>query len=94
MKEFTFKCQQLVRVWEEISFDIEAESYEDAVKQIREMKKTHVYDAECEKDNINIYDNEFVFESREQINPSENNGKPTLFYVDNDGVDICNNVEQ
>lgn len=32
MKEFTFKCQQLVRVWEEVSFDIEAESYEDAVK--------------------------------------------------------------
>lgn len=94
MKEFTFKCQQLVRVWEEVSFDIEAESYEDAVKQIKEMKKTHVYDAEQEKDNINVYDNEFNFESMEYIKPLENDGKATLFYVDNEGVDICNNVEQ
>ncbi len=92
MKEFSFKCQQLVRVWEEVSFDIEAESYEDAVRQVKEMKNTYIYDVEQEKDNISVYDNEFIFESVENVIPSENNGKPTLFYVDNEGVDICNNV--
>lgn len=94
MKEFSFKCQQLVRVWEEVSFDIEAESYEDAVRQIKEMKNKHVFDAEFGKDNIDIYDTDFVFEGMEYLNPSQNDGKPTLFYVDNEGVDICNNVEQ
>lgn len=94
MANFVFQTRELVKVWENIRFSIQAETYEDAVKQIKDMKNTNIVDSNSHKNKIQIHYNLYDEVVGEKVAPSENNGKPTLFYFEDNGVEICNNAEK
>lgn len=92
MEKFTFQTRELVKVWENIRFSIQAETYEDAVKQLKDMKHTNIVDDELTKNKVEIHYNVYDEVVGEKVAPSENNGKPTLFYFGDNGAEICNNT--
>lgn len=94
MQNFVFQTRELVKVWENIRFSIQAETYEDAVQKLKDMKHKNIVDDKLSKDKIEIHYNLYDEVVGEKVAPSENNGKATLFYFEDNGVEICNNAEK
>jgi hypothetical protein len=70
-QEFNFMLDEKVTIWSRKKFSIESETKEEAVKIAKEMVKN-------DSDEIDFYDQDFVYESEELMNPLLNNGNPTI----------------
>jgi hypothetical protein len=72
MKTFDFYRDEKQTIWVRTRFDIQAESYEQALEKIKEV----------EADKSESYENthywEFLEETLEEITPEENKGEATL----------------
>jgi hypothetical protein len=72
MKTFDFYRDEKQTIWIRTRFDIQAESYEEALEKIKEV----------EVDKSESYENthywEFLEETLEEITPEENKGEATL----------------
>jgi hypothetical protein len=72
MKTFDFYRDEKQTIWVRTRFDIQAESYEEALEKIKEI----------EADKSESYENthywEFLEETLEEITPEENKGEATL----------------
>lgn len=72
MKTFNFYKDQKCTIWERAKFEIEAETYEQAVQIVKEMEE-----------NPSMYDEietrwEFLYETNEQITPEQNGYEATI----------------
>lgn len=79
MKEFEFYQDFKATVWRRQEFIIEAESQEDALKQVEKYKEV---DAASD---LYCHSCETMFETEELMMPNENYGKCTIELYDNDG---------
>ena len=72
MKTFDFYRDEKQTIWVRTRFDIQAESYEQALEKIKEV----------EADKSESYENthywEFLEETLEEITPEENKGEATI----------------
>ena len=72
MKTFDFYRDEKQTIWIRTRFDIQAESYEEALEKIKEV----------EVDKSESYENthywEFLEETLEEITPEENKGEATI----------------
>jgi hypothetical protein len=77
-QEFDFILDEKVTIWSRKKFSIEAETKEEAEKLAKEMVMN-------DSDEIDFYHQDFVYESEELIDPSNNNGQSTIVLMQNSG---------
>lgn len=97
MAEFKFHCQEKMTIWFDTTFTIKAESKEDAIKFLKENRKFNADELECQfPEKVNIVDGEYIDDSSETMEPSENDGQSTIEYSENDWTEspICTNVDK
>jgi hypothetical protein len=87
-QQFTFELQRKYTAIESGEFTVEADNYEDAVKMAKAMvENDEADDAICNQDgwgsSHDNYDHMF---------PSENNGRPTVELIDEDGLSVWHNA--
>ena len=90
MKKFYFYQETKCVIWQRNRFAIEAESYEQALKEAEKFKEV---DISTSDDSELITDTEFNTESYEMLSPEENEYKATCeLYADN-GEMLGNNMQ-
>jgi len=75
-QEFNFILDEKVNIWSRKKFSIEAETKEEAEKLAKKM----VID---DSDEIDFYDQDFVYESEELMDILANKGNPTIVLMQN-----------
>lgn len=81
MEKFRFKQDVKVTVWIRQSFTIEAESKEDALKEVERFKTEDVTSEICD------WDSETLWDTEELMLPEENDGFHTIeLYDDHDNL--------
>lgn len=87
MQTFNFYRDQKCTIWERGSFEIEADSYEEALKIVKELEE--------KKRSYNDLDvrYEFLYETSEELKPEENGYESTIeiFSEDNNETIYTNN---
>lgn len=76
MKKFKFYQDVKVSVWQRQKFEIEAESYVEALKEVEKFKTEDVGAW------IVDYENETLFETEELLHPENNGGLHTIELYD------------
>lgn len=76
MKKFKFYQDVKVSVWQRQKFEIEAESYMEALKEVEKFKTEDVGAW------IADYENETLFETEELLRPEDNGGLHTIELYD------------
>lgn len=76
MEKFRFKQDVKITVWVRQSFEIEAESKEDALKKVERFKTEDV------TDEINDVECETLWETQELMYPKDNGGSWTIELYD------------
>ena len=71
MKTFDFYRDEKQTIWVRTRFDIQAESYEQALEKIKQVESNP---AESYEDEM---ETEYLYETLESINPEENEGNAT-----------------
>ena len=77
MKKFKFYQDKKVSVWERCFISVEAESYEKALEKVECLKSEEIT-------GFDIDSSEIMYETMEELEPSDNNFAPTIeLYNDN-----------
>lgn len=80
MADFKFAVDQKYTIWERNSFIIEAETLEEAKEKLRSMDNNQRIECvarwRCE-----FYDDGYIYETAEWMEPSENDGKCTQEWI-------------
>lgn len=87
MEKFRFKQDVKVTVWVRQSFEIEAESKEDA------LKKAELFKTEDVTDEIDNVDCETLWETQELMSPKDNGGSCTIELYDDHNTLIGKNAD-
>ena len=85
-QEYHFSIDRKVTVWVRETHWIEAESYEDACKEMIET----FHDNLCES---TFTEQEHLYETEEIIEPGDNNGHPTIELIGQDGELLTDNIK-
>jgi hypothetical protein len=85
MKKFKFYQDVKVSVWRRQKFEIEAESYVEALKEVEKFKTEDVGKW------IDVYEYETLFDTEELLYPHNNNGFPTIKLYDKNEKLLGNN---
>lgn len=80
MQTFDFYQDVKVTIWARQKFSIEAESYEEALKQVEKYKTE---DASANANGGPDCDIEWLYDTWEPLTPEENGGEPTIELYDN-----------
>lgn len=89
MKTFNFYRDQKCSIWQRMKFNVEAETYEEAVKKVLQMEE------DCNYDEVDpIYD--LLVETICDLTPDVNEGQTTteIYSVDTDKVIFENGERQ
>ena len=87
---FNFSVDRKVSIWRKEFYEINANSYEEAVKQMKEEMNTPVYEERW------FYSNEFDFETEQELTPADNEWYATVMLMDRNGnmnEEIASNVD-
>jgi len=77
-QEFDFYIDEKVTIWNRLKFTIEAETLEEA-------KEIAVYTTTKEREEIEIYDSELLFDTLTELEPEDNLNNSTIeLYCDED----------
>jgi hypothetical protein len=88
--QFTFELQRKYTAIESGEFTVEADNYEDAVKMAKAMvENDEADDAICNQDGWGSSHDNY-----DHMLPSENNGRPTVELIDEDGLSVWNNADE
>jgi len=96
-KNFTFHCEQKHTIWYDTTFTIQAESKEEAIKFLKEHSKFNADELACQfPEKVNFVDGQYIYDSVETMEPSNNDGQSTIEYKEDDWTDtpICDNVNE
>jgi len=96
-QNFTFHCEQKHTIWYDTTFTIQAENKEEAIKFLKEHSKFNADELECQfPEKVNIVDGQYIYDSVETMEPSDNGGQSTIEYKEDDWTDktICDNVNE
>ena len=82
MKTFNFFKDEKCTIWYRGEFEVEADSYEEAVAKVKQMEE-----------NPNLYDEvdvrwDVLHDTIEELNPEENDGQPTAEVYSADTSDL------
>lgn len=88
MGNFYIQVDQKVTTWTRSTIKVEANSYEDAVKEVIEKCKGNQLSNDLE-----IFDSEVLYELETPLTVKENHGNPTMEIMNGDQV-IWNNVDK
>ena len=99
MAKFNFHVDEKVSIWNRVHFEIEAESKEAAIEYIKKHRKFNSYELESQiasdmdKD-VEFIETETLYETSENLSPSDNGGQATLEFYDEDNELIATNEEE
>ena len=96
-KNFTFHCQQKHTIWYDTTFTVQAESKEEAIKFLKEHNEFNADELACTlPEKVNIVDGQYIYDSAEVMEPSDNGDQSTIEYMDYYDADkvICSNVNE
>lgn len=78
-KTFNFSIDRKVSIWRKELYSIEANSYEEALEEMKDEMENPVYDERW------FYSNDFDYETEEQLRPSDNDWYATIELTDLNG---------
>lgn len=85
MEKFDFYQDKKVSIWERSFFSVEAESYDQALAKVESHK------SEC-VDEFEIKSSEILFETMEELEPSDNGFAPTIELFNSENKKIGDNT--
>lgn len=87
MEKFDFYQDTKITCWQRTHFVVNAQSYEEAIQRIQMWADKDVYGEEDGK-NVEIICAETLFDTTENMDKTENGGKPTVEIFAYDGTFI------
>ncbi len=91
MKKFSFYQDRKVTCWERTRFEVQAETYAEALAMIKSWGGEDVALWE-DDDKVLITDGETLYETAESLSPEENNGQATIEVFEDNGECIISNA--
>ena len=91
MAEFSFTANQKVIGWQTTSFDVTAETREQAEEKVKELLRNGSR-IETDDEDIYVTDDNFSYEDTTLLRIHENMGSPTLIITDDDEKELFNNI--
>ena len=85
MKKYKFYQDKKVSVWERSFFSVEAESYDQALGKVENLKLEDINE-------FDIDSSEILFDTMEELEPSENNFAPTIELFNGEDKKIGDNT--
>ena len=87
-QEFDFYIDERVMIWNRLKFSVEAETLEEAKEKAKYMVTK-------DREEIDFYDSDFLYDTLTELEPEDNEGNSTLeLYCEKDTDLIYENSEE
>ena len=86
MGKQTFRFYQDLKIvtWNRAEFTVDAETKEQAIEKIKSLNLGNVDVCNIIDDDVDVIDNDILWDTQELLNVNENNGHPTIEVYDDD----------